>query len=83
MLSRRHRYPMPLSFYTFVLLREGLLRPGRPSAPGRPRTGTTPWPRPSPLRPRRRLKGRPTLQLGMPQLKLPPLPTLKDPVTGR
>jgi len=80
MLSRRHRYPMPLSFYTFVLLRENLLRP---SAPGRLRTGTTPWPRPSPLRPRRRLKGRPTLQLGLPQLKMPPLPRLKDPVMGK
>lgn len=71
---------MLTSFAQYCLLREGLLRPDRPSVPGRPRTNTTPWPRrPLPHRPRRRLKGRPTLRLGLPQLKLPPLPTLWKP----
>lgn len=71
------------TFAHYCLFRESLLRPDRPSAPGRPRTCTTPWPRrPSPHRPRRRLKGTPTLKLGLPQLMLPPVPKLKDPVTG-
>lgn len=69
---------MPLSFLDYCLLREGLI------GPGRPRATTTSWPkRPSPHRPRRRLKGEPTLKLGLPQLKLPPLPKLKDPVRGK
>jgi hypothetical protein len=75
---------MLTSFAHYCRLREGLLGPDRPLAPGRLRTSTTPWPRrPSPHLPRRRLKGEPTLKLGLPQLKLPPLPKLKDPVTGR